>query len=100
MWANGAREDSLEFLRQFSHNVNKDMQMESEHAQRPGASKTRVAQLSKLLARCYFKQGQWQAELLDNWGNVCHSACTTRQLIRYTGKCSGNFALLCGGNAL
>ncbi|KAJ7577108.1 phosphatidylinositol 3-kinase [Mycena floridula] len=69
MWASGSRDESLDFLRQFSSNVRKDLQLESEHAQRPGASKVRVKQLSDLLARCYFKQGAWAAELLENWGH-------------------------------
>lgn len=70
MWASGAQEESLNFLRQFSFNVAKDLKMETEHMQRLGASKVRFKQLSDLLARCYFKQGQWQAELLENWGAV------------------------------
>jgi FKBP12-rapamycin complex-associated protein len=71
MWATGAREESLTFLRQFSSSLSRDLQSESgEHAQRPGVSKQKLAELSRLLARCFFKQGEWQVELKDDWGSV------------------------------
>jgi len=71
MWATGAREESLTFLRQFSGSLARDLQSESnEHAQRTGVSKPKLAELSRLLARCYFKQGEWQVELKDSWGTV------------------------------
>jgi serine/threonine-protein kinase mTOR len=71
MWAAGAREESLTFLRQFSASLARDLQAESsEHAQRTGVSKQKLAELSRLLARCYFKQGEWQMELKEDWGSV------------------------------
>jgi serine/threonine-protein kinase mTOR len=71
MWASGAREDSLNFLRQFSASLARDLQSESsEHPQRAAVSKHKLDELSRLLARCYFKQGEWQVELKDNWGEV------------------------------
>jgi len=71
MWATGAREESLTFLRQFSGSLSRDLDVEtSEHAQRSGISKTKLAELSRLLARCYFKQGEWQAELNPDWSIV------------------------------
>ncbi|KZV64783.1 FAT-domain-containing protein, partial [Peniophora sp. CONT] len=50
MWAEGAKSESLTFLRQFVTSLARDLQ--PEH----------------LLARCFFKQGQWQMEVEDNWG--------------------------------
>jgi FKBP12-rapamycin complex-associated protein len=71
MWATGAREESLNFLRQFSASLARDLQSETnENAQHPGVSKQKLAELSKLLARCFFKQGQWQKELNEDWGAV------------------------------
>ncbi|KAJ7469288.1 FAT domain-containing protein [Mycena galericulata] len=68
MWAQGAREGSLAELRQFTVSLAKDLQAESsDHAQRAGLPKDRLNQLSKLLARCYFKQGEWQVALDENW---------------------------------
>ncbi|KAF9223956.1 phosphatidylinositol 3-kinase [Gyrodon lividus] len=69
MWANGSREESLNFLRQFSANLARDLQIETkEHSQRAGVTKHKLDELSRLLARCYFKQGQWQVELKEDWG--------------------------------
>jgi serine/threonine-protein kinase mTOR len=72
MWATGARDESLRFLRQFSSSLARDLQSENnEQAQRPGVSKQKYDELSRLLARCYFKQGEWQVEMKDNWDEVC-----------------------------
>ncbi|KAG8220979.1 hypothetical protein J3R82DRAFT_2485 [Butyriboletus roseoflavus] len=69
MWANGSHEESLSFLRQFSASLARDLQVETkEHSQRPGVTKHKLDELSRLLARCYFKQGQWQVELKEDWG--------------------------------
>ncbi|KAJ6493204.1 phosphatidylinositol 3-kinase [Mycena sanguinolenta] len=66
MWAQGAREGSLAELRQFTVSLAKDFQAERD-AQRAGLPKQRLNELSKLLARCYFKQGEWQVALDENW---------------------------------
>ncbi|KAF8074724.1 phosphatidylinositol 3-kinase [Lyophyllum atratum] len=69
MWANGAKEDSLRFLRQFSGSLSRDLQAETgEHPVHAGVPKQKLTELSKLLARCYFKTGEWQVELADDWG--------------------------------
>lgn len=71
MWANGSREESLSFLRQFSTSLARDLQVETkELSQRPGVNKHKLDELSRLLARCYFKQGQWQVELKEDWDAV------------------------------
>ncbi len=33
-------------------------------------SKQKMEELSKLLARCYFKQGEWQVAMKEDWGSV------------------------------
>ncbi|KAF7350698.1 Serine/threonine-protein kinase TOR [Mycena sanguinolenta] len=66
MWAQGAREGSLAELRQFTVSLANDFQAEHD-AQRAGLPKQRLSELSKLLARCYFKQGEWQVALDENW---------------------------------
>ncbi|KAJ7899711.1 phosphatidylinositol 3-kinase [Mycena leptocephala] len=38
-----------------------------EHAQRAGLPKQRLIELRDLLARCYFKQGEWQVALNEDW---------------------------------
>ncbi|KAF8892145.1 phosphatidylinositol 3-kinase [Infundibulicybe gibba] len=68
MWATGAKEDSLKFIRHFSASLSRDLQSEpNDHTQRSGVSQQKLAELSKLLARCYFKQGDWQVALKDDW---------------------------------
>ncbi|KAH7890784.1 phosphatidylinositol 3-kinase [Phlebopus sp. FC_14] len=68
MWANGSCDESLNFLRQFSMHLARDLQTENkEHFQRAGVGKHKLDELSHLLARCYFKQGQWQVELKEDW---------------------------------
>lgn len=69
MWASGAQENSLNFLRQFSANLARDLQSEDGHSH-PYVARERKSQLSKLLARCYFKQGQWQMRSFDRWVEV------------------------------
>lgn len=72
MWAAGAKEDSIDFLRQFSTNLSRDLQQQDPNAalQRSSVSKQKLAEFSKLLARCYFKQGEWQVALKDDWSEV------------------------------
>ena len=71
MWANGAKEESLNFLRQFSASLARDVMQETNaQTQRPGVSKSKMAELSKLVARCYYKQGEWQVALKDDWSSV------------------------------
>ncbi|KAJ7085298.1 FAT domain-containing protein [Mycena epipterygia] len=61
MWARGG---SLAELRQFTISLAKDLHAESlDHAQRAGQ---RLNELSKLLAWCYFKQGEWQVAIDEN----------------------------------
>ncbi|TFY65865.1 hypothetical protein EVG20_g5221 [Dentipellis fragilis] len=70
MWADGAREESLTFLQQFTTSLSRDLQAETtERTQRPGVSRQKLDELSCLLARCYFKQGEWQMDLSDDWGS-------------------------------
>ncbi|KAF7334695.1 Serine/threonine-protein kinase TOR [Mycena venus] len=68
MWARGAREHTLAELRQFTVSLARDLQAESSyHAQQAGLPEQRFNELKKLLARCYFKQGEWQVALNENW---------------------------------
>lgn len=72
MWASGAKDESLNFLRQFSNSLAQDVIRETNaQTQRPGVSKQKIAELSKLVARCYLKQGEWQVAQKDDWDKVC-----------------------------
>jgi FKBP12-rapamycin complex-associated protein len=80
MWANGSKEESLNFLCQFSASLARDVMQETNaQTQRPGVSRQKIAELSKLVARCFYKQGEWQAELKDEWTAV-RLFCSSRYL--------------------
>ncbi|KAI0792169.1 FAT-domain-containing protein [Abortiporus biennis] len=68
MWANGAHDESLTFLRQFTASLARDL--ETEHVD-PGhpVPKQKMDELSRLLARCCFKQGEWQVAMKEDWGS-------------------------------
>jgi serine/threonine-protein kinase mTOR len=83
MWANGNQQECLHFLGTFTDQLTKDLGVESEAIQKPGGSKTRRDELLKLLSRCYFKQAQWQSELLENWGAVSFSFSSLSSIPSY-----------------
>jgi FKBP12-rapamycin complex-associated protein len=70
MWARGAQEETLNHLRVFTAKLAQDIQTETGDQHRPTVSKAKMGELTKLLARCYFKQGEWQATLKDRWTAV------------------------------
>lgn len=71
MWASGSKEESLNFLRSFATNLSRDLEAETtQRGQRLSVSKQKLDELARLLARCYFKQGEWQMELSDSWATV------------------------------
>ncbi|KDR80665.1 hypothetical protein GALMADRAFT_222261 [Galerina marginata CBS 339.88] len=68
MWASGSKDESLNFLRQFSASLARDVMQETNaQTQRQGVSKHKIAELSKLVARCFYKQGEWQDHLKVEW---------------------------------
>jgi FKBP12-rapamycin complex-associated protein len=78
MWATGAKDESLNFLRQFTDNLAHDVKSESSlQSPRPGVSKQKIAELSKLIARCYYKQGEWETESHDEWKSVSYHSIIT-----------------------
>lgn len=102
MWARGNREETLHHLRQFTASLAKDIQHEgNEQSHRSNVSKARLGELTKLLARCYFKQGEWQQKLRDGWGKViARSWFLESLLIIPIGKHSGYPSLFLLGNGL
>ncbi len=85
MWASGPKEESLNFLRTFATSLSRDLETETtQRGQRSGVSKQKLDELARLLARCYFKQGEWQMELSDNWATVraVHPIAYTNFIIR------------------
>lgn len=71
MWAKGAKEESLGFLRRFASSLFQDIQVSSAQMSTVAeASEERPIELSTLLARCYCKIGDWQMQLGEDWGDV------------------------------
>jgi FKBP12-rapamycin complex-associated protein len=70
MWASGERNGSIMFMRQFADSLTRDLQGRPERASSSAVSKSRMDELSKLLARCYLKLGEWQFETGEDWSIV------------------------------
>ncbi|SHO77966.1 Similar to S.cerevisiae protein TOR1 (PIK-related protein kinase and rapamycin target) [Malassezia sympodialis ATCC 42132] len=72
MWACGARAESLSYLREFTANLAEDLGMatvdDNDHLMLPDIrASPRLAEFAKLLARCYFKLGEWQVAMNEDW---------------------------------
>lgn len=74
MWTQGTKEETLQFLRQFSTQLAHDLQQEApeipHHRSGTNVPRQKLNELSKLLARCYFKMGEWQEQLSETWSTV------------------------------
>ena len=68
LWSSKRHDESLKFLLRFTHGLAKDVVPEVDLSI-PG-NKQKLDELSRLLARCYFKQGQWQVALHKDWDTV------------------------------
>ncbi|KAK0535702.1 phosphatidylinositol kinase- protein kinase tor1 [Tilletia horrida] len=70
-WAHGLKKESLVFLRQFTKNLASDLGLAPREEGTPSLDDWRppVVQQkdARLLARCYFKQADWQIALNENW---------------------------------
>ncbi|PWZ00165.1 putative TOR1-1-phosphatidylinositol 3-kinase [Testicularia cyperi] len=72
MWASGARIESLSYLQEFTRNLAEDLGIHAtdEHGNpiaQDWQSSPRLGEFARLLARCFFKQGEWQMSLRENW---------------------------------
>ena len=73
MWATGLKDESLEFLRTFTDNLVRDInESAATKQQRSTVPKHKIEELSELVARCHYKQGEWQSELKSVWNKVSH----------------------------
>ena len=97
MWASGSKEESLNFLRSFATNLSRDLEAETtQRGQRSSVSKQKLDELARLLARCYFKQGEWQMEISDSWATVCdaRTLILTMADIKLTAECQRHPSLI------
>lgn len=72
MWASGARIESLSYLQEFTLNLAEDLGVHTvdEHGNlvtQDWQSSPHLGEFARLLARCFFKQGEWQMSLRENW---------------------------------
>ncbi|KAI0718027.1 atypical/PIKK/FRAP protein kinase [Cerioporus squamosus] len=65
-WAKGEKEDTLAYLREFSGKLARDIQTGTTPRAEP-VGNSKLEELSRLLARCYFKLGEWQFALKEEW---------------------------------
>ena len=68
-WAKGDRKDTLNYLREFSAKLARDIQS-SASTRAEAVVNNKLEELSRLLARCYFKLGEWQFALKEEWDGV------------------------------
>ncbi|SCZ93158.1 BZ3500_MvSof-1268-A1-R1_Chr6-2g08497 [Microbotryum saponariae] len=70
MWATGAREETLGFLRTFTSQRSNEVGLTSNVLlPGSGSSSGNVSKDVRLLARLYYKLGEWQSAMQDNWGS-------------------------------
>ena len=113
MWAKGSKEESLTYLRNFAASLTRAVQAESSEQSHSDITKLKIDQkldeLSRLLARCYLKQGEWQVALEEGWGSVCdlsvllsHDADLCRREISktYFGRISSRLIMTLAGTRL
>ncbi|KAF9387898.1 phosphatidylinositol kinase- protein kinase tor1 [Podila verticillata] len=72
MWATGERKQSLVCLQQFADRLAADLGLGGADVYGPAATglslaKGHDADFSRLLARCFLKQGEWQFALQNGW---------------------------------
>jgi hypothetical protein len=70
LWANGERTLSIERLRNFVDELSRDLDGRHERHPSKALSTTKVDELSRLLAKCYLKLGEWKYEIEQNWKSV------------------------------
>lgn len=73
MWAIGSHQEALDHLIEFTSKMSRVLQLQNDDliaqplpSERPDASST-VIENTKLLARCFLKQGEWRVALRESW---------------------------------
>lgn len=65
-WAKGDRVESLQWLREFTANLVRDVQLTQVNGRLVAAHPSNAA-YTELLARCHVKLGKWQVALQEGW---------------------------------
>ena len=100
-WAKDEKEDTLSYLRDFSAKLARDIQNGATPRAEPVGS-GKLEELSRLLARCYFKLGEWQFALKEEWDAVCTNQAVSRDAsnISVTAQHQGHPSVILFGDAL
>ncbi|GAA5848144.1 hypothetical protein JCM3766R1_000463 [Sporobolomyces carnicolor] len=72
LWATGAREETLAWLREFTGKLSADLGIHPDGETVQGSdvvSPGRKAEYTRLLARCHYKLGEWQSAMQEDWGS-------------------------------
>lgn len=73
MWATGNQQDALKYLIDFTTRMSHDLNLSNDDlilqplpTENPGSTEE-IGDYTKLLARCFLKQGEWQVSLNPDW---------------------------------
>ncbi|GAO47492.1 hypothetical protein G7K_1698-t1 [Saitoella complicata NRRL Y-17804] len=70
-WATGGRREALHNLREFTAKMSHDLGLNASESYPKALTHDQAGQniesYTRLLARCYLKQGEWQVALQDRW---------------------------------
>ncbi|EMD30507.1 hypothetical protein CERSUDRAFT_145921, partial [Gelatoporia subvermispora B] len=66
-WSTGPRHEALDHMRRFAFNLQRDLQAGPDAGSQSAVSRQKLDELSRLLARCCLKQGEWQVAMKDVW---------------------------------
>jgi serine/threonine-protein kinase mTOR len=69
MWVNGDRAGTIHEMRKFTADLTKDVQGRADRHSGM-LSKSKMDEMSKLLARCHLKLGEWQTTAGEDWDTV------------------------------
>lgn len=79
MWATGSQSDAIKHLMGFTESMSTDLRAGlmngvGPNGQPPKQVMQQMAENTRLLARCYLKQGEWQVALNKNWAGQPQNA--------------------------
>ena len=100
-WAKDDKEDTFSYLRDFSAKLARDIQHGTTPRAEPVGS-SKLEELSRLLARCYFKLGEWQFALKEEWDEVCTNQAYSGAManVNVTAQHQGYSAVVLFGDTL
>lgn len=94
MWATDNKYEAFQRLKEFSSRLSKDLKIDPNNdlfqsLDVNGDKKTNFNEYTKLLSRCYHKQGEWQTAFQENWSkkNICEILQSYKLATQYDPEC-------------